>query len=195
MAGEQGKAVFAGGAVVTAAVLATLLMTRKAEAQPGTPGNQPVTLDDASMQALLGLLQRSEFMNADLDSVVNLLTNLNGGINQLASVLSQLLGGGGEMINPNAIVSFRVDCPAAFTAYQLPSKIIPYGKEFAIKALPTNAGIIYVGNSPAAAVNPNDGYPLIANEAIMYKIHDTKVIWISATTAGDSVTCTAEQEV
>jgi len=198
MAGEQGKAVLAGGAIVTAAILATLLATKKAEAQPGTPGNTIVTLDDPAMQALLGLLQRSEFMNTDLDSVVAILNDLKVGINQLAEVLAQLPGGGGGggiLKNPKGGVAWRTVCPATNTAYQLPSRIIPYDKELAIKALPANGGNIFVAFSATGATNIGDSYPLIANEAIHYKIYDSGVIWISATAAGEGVVCTVEQEV
>ena len=195
MAGEQGKAVLAGGAIVTAAILATLLATKKAEAQPGTPGNTIVTLDDPAMQALLGLLQRSEFMNTDLDSVVAILNDLKTGMNQLALAISQLVGGGGVMDNPKGGVAWRTVCPATNTAYQLPSRIIPYDKELAIKALPANGGNIFVAFSATGATNIGDSYPLIANEAIHYKIYDSGVIWISATAAGEGVVCTVEQEV
>lgn len=195
MAGEQGKAVLAGGAIVTAAVLATLFATRTAQAQPGTPGATVVIPDDATMQALLGILQRGELIDADLEGAVSLLTDLKVGINQLAVALSQLLGSGGVVRNPNGGVAWRTMCPAANTAYQLPSKIVPHDKEIAIKALPTNGGVVYVAFSATAATNINDSYPLIANEAIHYKIYDTQVIWISATVANEGVVCTVEQEV
>lgn len=194
MAGEQGKAVLAGGAAVTAAIIATLLATRKAGAQPPS-GSTLVTLDDAAMQTLLGLLQGSENIDTDLDSVVAILTDLNVGVNQLALAISQLVGGGGVMLNPNGGVAWRTVCPAANTAYQLPSRIIPYDKELAIKALPANGGNIFVAFSATGAININDSYPLIANEAIHYKIYDSQVIWISATAAGEGVVCTVEQGV
>ena len=102
-----------------------------------------------------------------------------------------------EVFTPNAdgIRSFVVPCPAANTAYRLPECSVPDDMPLVIKAYPTNAGMIFVGESASAAINPNQSYPLLPNEAVAYRVKNADAIYISANTAGDSVVCTVEQSL
>lgn len=196
MANEKRDAAFTGGAsgAITAAMIVALMNARRVGAEP-PEGSTLVTLDAPAMQAVLGILQRSENIDVDMDSVLQQLAGVGQSIADLTAVLSTLLGNTNVMHNPPTIVAWRSICVAATTAYQLPSREIPFDKALVIKALPTNIGVIYVGNTAAASLNVNDSYPLIANEAIMYKIKDSQKIWISGSMAGDGVACTVEQAV
>lgn len=97
--------------------------------------------------------------------------------------------------NADAIRSFVVPCPAAQTPYRLPECSVPDDMPLVVKAYPTNVGMIFVGESASAAVNPNQSYPLLPNEAIAYRIKNANAIYISAALAGDSVVCTVEQSL
>jgi hypothetical protein len=195
---EKGnKGVIAGLGITAAALAAVLLGTRGAGAAPPPGNGTVVTPDAATTQALLALLEHSENIDLDMDQALSLIDALQQAVSNLAVVIQALLGTGGTgaLKNPTTVVAWRTTCPAVNTPVRLAARIVPYGMEFVIKALPTNAGVIQVASSSAAAQNPNDSYPLIANEAIMYKIYDTQNIWVCATTAGDGVACTVEQEV
>ncbi len=194
MASEKGNPALAGTAV-TAAILLGLLASRKVSAAP-PEGSTLVTLDDPAMQALVAILAREENINIDLGSATEILQAVNGNLDLLNANISALLGLPTLAQNPTNAVAWRTICPAILTAVQLPSKLVPRDTQVAIKALPTNGGVIYVATNAANATNPNSSYPLIANEAIMLKIRDTSLIWIAAATAaGDGVACVVEQEV
>ena len=124
--------------------------------------------------------------------------------NKILAAIQQLTPGGGgggpveitlpELNRPAQIASGELLCPVVSFGYKLPGYDIPWGCEVVVKALSTNLGTIRVGNSKALAENPVIGYPLIANEAIGYKIKNTGQIWISSTVAGDGIHWTVEQE-
>jgi hypothetical protein len=200
MAGEKAegknRGVIAGLGITAAALAAVLLSTGRAGAEPQPPsGSQLVTPDAATMQALLALLEHSENVDLDFSTALSQLAALQSAMGDLAAAINALIGSGATSLkNPKTMVSWVTTCGAAGVGYQLPSKLVPYNMEFVIKALPANTGIIQVGNTRAAAQNANDSYPLIANEAIMYKIHDTQNIWVAATVGGDGVACTVEQK-
>lgn len=192
MAGE-GKAAFTGAATaITAAVIIGLLTQKRAEAQPGS---QVVTLDDPAMQALVGILQREESIDVDVNGVIEVLQNIDAGILTLNQAIAQLLGTPVPgMQNPKGMTAWVQRCAIANQAVQLPQKRVPNDKAVVITALHTNLGIIYVASNQPDATNANGSYWLIANEAIAYKIYDTSIIWISATSANDGVKVTVEQE-
>ena len=124
--------------------------------------------------------------------------------NKILVAIQQITPGGGgggpievtfpELNRPAQIASGELLCPVANNGYKLPGYNIPWGCEVVVKALSTNLGTIRVGNSNASAGNPVIGYPLIANEAIGYKIRSTGRIWISATIPNEGVHWTVEQE-
>jgi len=149
-----------------------------------------------------------EYLRLLLDTQNNLLEAIKGlslggittpELGKLADAINALvamLGAPGAVAleNPSQIASGQVLCAVIGQGYSLPGYDVPWDKQVVIKALPTNAGVIRVGNTRAAAVNPSTGYPLIANEGIGYKIKNTGHIWISATVAAEGIHWTVEQE-
>lgn len=58
----------------------------------------------------------------------------------------------------------------------------------AVKALPTNTGVMYVGNDGAGAVSNASGFPLSAGEVIVYEyVGDLNTIWVDASVNGEKV--------
>jgi hypothetical protein len=142
----------------------------------GRGKGQPVT-DEALMNLLAAIAQTEQ----------DILTAVQG------ILVPGALGTIGVVPNTSGVVSFRLQCPAAATAYKLPECAIPDGFELAIKGWPANAGLIYVAGAQLEAININQVWPLLPNEVIHYKVSNAKSIWVSAVTAGDIVVCTVEQ--
>ena len=132
----------------------------------------------------------------DLLDLLNNIQNINQGIVDSLNNISSQLGTGGvsNLQNSATGIAFRAYPAAVGVPLQLPEYFVPYDRDFLIKALPGNSGIIYVGFGQAQAANPNSSWPLIANEAVGYKIYNTKQIWIACTIAGEGAACTVEQK-
>lgn len=79
------------------------------------------------------------------------------------------------------------------TATRLPTLFVPDEMELKIKAGWANAGQIYIGESPQAALNVNQAEPLIRSEFTTYKVKNADALYIAGTVAGDFVTIVAEQ--
>jgi len=178
MADEKAKTGLAAGAGGLIGAAAAILLARRAEAAPPPVGE--VSLDEAAMNLLLAIAESADSIDADTSELIN-------AINRLAAAL-----GISVLKNPPEITCFRILVPVVNTPVQLPDRQIPYDKEFVIKAIPTNLGLIYVANSRAEALNVNSTYWLLANEAIEYKVENSDRIWINATRAGEGVLCTSE---
>lgn len=166
---RTGLAAGVGGLI--GAVTATLF-SRKAQA---APSEGEVQLDEAAMSLLLAIAQTGQSID---ETTLRIAAAL--GINVLE--------------NPREITAFRILVPVVNTPVQLPDREIPYDIHFVIKAIPTNLGLIYVGNSRHEAQNINSSWWLIANETIEYKIRNSAQLWINATVAGEGVLCTVEQK-
>lgn len=95
--------------------------------------------------------------------------------------------------NSSGMQVARLVLTNAVQAYQLPDMQVPEGMELALKAMPGNAGQIWIGNSAATCTKNNSSWPLIANESIGYQLRNAHVLWASATIAGDSLILTAEK--
>jgi hypothetical protein len=173
-----GKTAAAAGAGALIAAAATLLIARKAKG--GSPAEE-TALDEAAMNLLLAMAQSAESIDADIESLLST-------VNRLAGQL-----GVGPLENAPEIASWTTYVAAVGTAVQLPDRRVPYDLQLVIKALPTNLGLIYVGNSRADATNVNSSYWLLANEGVGYKILNAKQLWINASRAGEGVVCTVEQ--
>jgi len=175
-----GKAIGVGSLI---ALATGILATRdKAQAAPPNGGapTKDVSLDEAAMALLLAIARSGE------------------NTTELLSTLNQIVSGvpPGElpsMENLPEIAAFTVVPTAANAAIRLPGRAIPPGMDLVIKAMHTNAGIIYVANSRTEATNPHSAYTLIANEAVEYKVSTPHHIWISGTVVGEGVVCTVEQ--
>ncbi len=62
------------------------------------------------------------------------------------------------------------------------------GTYFQIKALPTNTGVMYVGNDGSNAVSNLTGYPLSAGEVlILSNIYNLNQIYFDASVNGEKV--------
>lgn len=129
---------------------------------------------------------------------LQVLAGMQGPGNQaLADAINNLvatLGGTPVLQNPPRIASGELLCPVAGTAVPMPNYEIPWDMELIIKALSTNLGIVRVGNTAMEAQNILLGYPLIANEAIGYKIKNSQQLWICANVANEGIHWTVEQE-
>lgn len=171
-----------GGGATLAAALA--LMKGQAVAANG----DTLHLDPATLK----LLEAIGISVADIETLMEQVLGAMGGLqpNQGSPIVQSPSGNYG--VNQKYIRSNRVLCPAANVAVRMPSAAIPEGHAVVIKALWTNGGVIFVGGS-AAVANPNDGYPLIANETVGYRVQDLEEIYISANTPGEGVSWTCEQ--
>lgn len=167
----EGNASDAGKIAVGAGIggLAVLLASQRAKAQPNT--------DNAAILAALAALVETN--NAILEAI-HAISIPPGGV-------------GGVVPNTSGITSFRMVCPAAATAYQLPDCSIPDDFQLLIKGWPTNAGLIWVGGAQLECININQVWPILPNEQVGYKVSNANAIWVSAVVAGDIVVCTVEQ--
>lgn len=108
--------------------------------------------------------------------------------------LAQLLGGGATALeNPSEIMAFRVVITNIIIAAEIPEFLIPYDHPLLIKALITNGGTIFIGNTQGDAQNINSSFPLDPGETVSYKIRNTKRLWIRGDTLNDIAVFTAEQ--
>ena len=185
MAEDKTKTGWAAGAGALIGATAAILATRKVEAKP--PEGE-ISLDEAAMNLLLAMAQSGEAIDANTFEALTKLAGLSDSIDRLAAALGVTV-----LQNPAEITAFVIRVAAVNVPVQLPDREIPYGMEFVIKALNTNGGLIYVGNSRPEALNVNSSYWLVGNEAIEYKIRNAQQIWINANVAGEGVCCTVEQ--
>lgn len=167
------------GAIMAVTGALALLKTRKAKAAEG-PVIGTVSLDDATTALLEAIAQAN---GETLEAVFNTLEELKG-----LSVNVR-----GYPANTDTIVSGRVAVTAVGTVTQLPDIDIPDDMQLQLKAWPTNAGLIYVGNAQSTAGNINQIWPLIANEGINYRVKNANAIYISGTAVGDWLAYTVEQ--
>lgn len=171
---KAGKAGLAVGISVTAAIAAAVALLKSREAKAAPPNGQgpidyTVALDNASLELLIAIAQSSE----DIREVV----------------------ARGVAVAPNTegLISGRVAIAAVNAPYALPDIVVPDDMFIQIKGWPTNAGIIYVAGMRSSATNINQVWPLLANEAIGYRVKNAKAIHISGTVAGDWAVYTVEQ--
>ncbi len=176
-AGKAGV-VLGGAALVTAAI--ALVKNQAARAAPGEAG--VFSLDQATMNLLMAMAQTS----ADLEDLVNqILGSLGGGEGVTLNVQ-------GYPPNTEGIASGRVEIVAVNRPYQLPDIVVPDDMILQIKGWPMNAGLIYVAGMRTSATNINTIWPLLANEAIGYRVKNADAIYISGTAVGDWAVYTVE---
>lgn len=60
-------------------------------------------------------------------------------------------------------------------------------KAVLIKALPTNTGIMYVGNAGDDTVSSSTGFPLSKNETVVVETLNLNNIWVDASVNGEKV--------
>lgn len=77
--------------------------------------------------------------------------------------------------------------PVPGTAVQLPNIVIPDGFTLVIKALPGNAGRIYIAHTAAAAIVPANAYSLGPNEHAELNITNANLVFLDAAVINDGV--------
>lgn len=82
--------------------------------------------------------------------------------------------------------------PVPGTAVQLPNIAIPDGFALVIKALPTNAGRVYIGHTAAAAQVPANAYSLGPNEHVELKLTNANLVYLNTAVANDGVEIVVE---
>ncbi len=170
----QGGAVLAGAGI---GAILTYLLAHPSEAKAATA---PEGVDPEVWTALTTIIQAVQEQNARLDTTL--------------AQLVQVLGGEGTSLkNPSTFTTPGVICAIAGQAYPIPGKIIPYDKEFIVKALSTNAGLIYLANNEVDAAIVTAAYPMLPNEAVGLSILNSREGWVSAQFAGEGVSCIVEQ--
>lgn len=173
--GNVGVAAVAGAGIGS---LITYLLTHPSEAKATST---PEGMDPETWDAITTIIQTIQEQN----------TRLEVALSQVVHVMG---GEGYALKNPKTFATGTVLCPIAMQGYQLPKKIIPYDKEFAFKALPTNAGLIYVANNEVDAGIITASVPLLPNEPAGLKIANSDEVWVAAQLAGEGVSFIVEQD-
>ncbi len=115
-------------------------------------------------------------------------------LDQLIQLLGSLsLSMQGWPTSRSHIQSVRVLFPAAAQAVQLPDFEVPDGMVLQIVAWPTNANLVYVGESQPASTNINQVTPLAPGGVIGYRVKNAKEIYASAIAANDAISVTCER--
>ena len=163
------------GAARTAAVMSTAAAVASALAliNSGKASASPSTFPPEVLELMIAMAQE---MDALLQAVQNLTIDVQGWVP-----------------NADGITSGRLNVQALNTARQLPHLVVPDDMEIQLKGWPTNLGIIYVASTDPAAKNINTVWPLLANEAIGYRIKNLNELYFSGTVVGNWVCWTVEK--
>ena len=177
MAENKAGIAFAGAGL---AALATYLLIRPASAAPLPP---PEGMDEETWRLVQTIGDGIIDQSRKLDAIVSAINNLTVG-----------LGGQVTIQNPRSTTAVPVLCAVAGQGYQFPSRVVPWNKTVAVKALSTNVNLVYVAETRQAAQSNNSSWPLIANEGVGYMIQNTDTLWVRAVLAGEGIVFTVEQE-
>ena len=158
--------------------LLTYLLTHPSEVQSSPPDG----VDSETWAAIIAIITTIQEQNARLETA-------------LSQVIALMGGSGYALTNPNTFVTGGIICAAAApTSYPIPGKLIPWDKEFVVKALSTNAGLIYIANNQVDAGILSASYPMLPNEAIGLAIANSSEVWVAAQFAGEGIAFTVEQK-
>ena len=158
--------------------LLTYLLTHPSEVQASSP---PDGVDSETWAAIITIIQTIQEQNAKLEVA-------------LSQVIALMGGSGYALTNPSTFVTGGIVCAAAAPqSYQVPQKLIPWDKEFVVKALSTNAGLIYIANNPVDAGILAASYPMLPNEAVGLAIAKSSEVWVAAQFAGEGIAYIVEQ--
>jgi len=162
----------AGGALV-----ATLFSNiNKARAAPAPTGIDPQVWD-------MMLAQQEQ-----LAQLIGALTNLTVQLGGTASYDSI-----DAFANYDNFTTGQVICPVLGRAVQLPSIPIPKNKQLVVKALPGNAGWVFVGVRAAEAQNQLVAYPMLAQEAVGLAINNASSVWVTSQNINEGIAFIVEQ--
>ena len=95
-------------------------------------------------------------------------------------------------LNRNDFNTGQTLVPIPGTAVQLPNIAIPDGFTLVIKALPGNAGRVYIGHTAAAAQTPALAYSLGPNEHAELNLTNANLVYLDATVVNDGVEIVVE---
>ena len=158
--------------------LITFLLAHPSEAQAA---GAPEGVDPETWAAITTIIVTIQEQNARLETA-------------LSQVVSVLGGSGYALLNPHSFTTGNVICAIAMQGYQVPGKLIPYDIEFVVKALSTNAGLIFIANNEIDAALQTASYPMLPNEAVGLKIENGSEVWIAAQLAGEGASFIVEQK-
>ena len=158
--------------------LLTYLFTHPGEAAQAAA---PEGVDPETWEAITKIILTIQEQNTRLDTALSQVINLMG-------------GEGYALTNPQTFAAGSVLCTIAAQGYELPPKSIPWDKEFVVKALSTNAGLIYIANNEVDAAIVTASYPMLPNEAVGLKIANSNEVWVAAQFAGEGVSFIVEQK-
>ena len=144
------------------------------------------------LEAKLSLLTSLTGGAATLEDKVHVTNRLLVDVFQVLAEIKLSLSGVGK-INPSETASQQKLVTSAGTAEQLPYVKIPFDHKVLIKALSTNAGIVYLGNSKTEAEDTSMRFPLGVSETVEYEINDLSQLWLDAATSADGITWTVVQ--
>ena len=128
-----------------------------------------------------------------IDDRIDTTNQLQLEVVKLLSEIKIILKFPAEKENPSEIVSQKKVVSTAGTAEQLPYVEIELDKAVVIKALGANTGTIYIGNSKPEAEDTNIAFPLLAGEAVEYKIKELSKLWVNASVSGEGLAWTVER--
>lgn len=97
--------------------------------------------------------------------------------------------------NPELLSAGVKTVTTAGTPEQLPKLLIPYDKYVVLKALSSNTGTLYIGNTPLEASDTTKAYPMTAGEIVEIKIKDLGQLWIDVAVSGNGLAWIVEQIV
>ncbi len=174
MSTGKGVALAAGAGI---GALLTYLIAHPGEAAQAAA---PEGVDPGTWEAITNIILVIQEQNTRLDVALSQVVTLMG-------------GEGYALENPETFVAGSVLCPIAAQGYQLSTKSIPWDKEFVVKALSTNAGLVYIANNEVDAGIVTASYPMLPNEAVGLKIAKSDEVWVAAQFAGEGISFIVEQ--
>jgi len=95
--------------------------------------------------------------------------------------------------NPNSWQHDHKTVTTPGTPVKLPGIVIPNGYALVVRAMPTNSGNIYLGNSKENAQDTSKRITLAPDESTKLEVDKASVIWIDADNAGEGVEIWSEK--
>ena len=166
-----------GGAAVGAAITYAIAQAQKAST-PGGNG-KTVILDPATEALLTAIAQANGQIVTDIESILAALSGV--------TII-------GYPLNCDTIATGRI-LLSATAPVNFPYLAIPDAFGLVVKAFPGNppGSYVLVANSKSGASGLDTSYPLLPNEAIIYKVKNAQCIWAMATIVPAWLSFTVEQ--
>jgi len=115
-------------------------------------------------------------------------------LNNLTIQLGGSSAGDDAFANYDNFATGQVICPVLGRAEQLPAIPIPKNKQLIVKALPGNAGWVFVGIRAVEAQNQLVAYPMLPQEAIGLAINDASKVWVTSQNINEGIAFVVEQQ-